>query len=254
MDKFEDAVKKLNACLVIPTYNHASLLGGVLDDCLRYSIDIIVVNDGSTDNTLSVLKKYSHKISIVNCDGKNKGKGYALRQGAKKAKQSGYKAIISIDSDGQHFGSDIESIVNGAMENPDAIIVGSRGLEHENMPRKNTFANKFANFWFRFQTAQHIPDTQSGFRYYPLACFDKKIWFTNRYDFELEILVRNSWRNVKIIPIPIQVYYPPPEERITHFKPSIDFIRISILNTFLSIFAIFYHLPKKFYLFLRKKD
>jgi len=244
MTEIENNIKILEVCLVIPTYNHAPLLEGVIKDCLQYPIVIIVVNDGSTDDTLSILENYKSKITLVSYK-KNRGKGYALKQGAKKAKELGYKAIITIDSDGQHFASDIETLVNVALKNPDAIMVGSRGLEHENMPKKNSFANKFANFWFCVQTFQNIPDTQSGFRYYPVQCFQKKIWFTNRYNFELEILVRNVWEGVKIIPVPIQVYYAPIGERITHFKPSLDFFRISVLNTFLSIFAVLYFYPKK---------
>jgi glycosyltransferase involved in cell wall biosynthesis len=244
MTEIETNIKMLGCCLVIPTYNHAPLLEEVIKDCLRYPIPIIIVNDGSTDHTLSVIHKYLNVITLVSYK-KNRGKGYALKQGAKKAKELGYSAIITIDSDGQHFASDIETIVNAALENPNAIIVGSRGLEHQNMPKKNSFANKFANFWFAVQTFQKIPDTQSGFRYYPLSCFQKKIWFTNRYNFELEILVRNVWSGSKVVPVPIQVYYAPIGERITHFKPSLDFFRISVLNTFLSIFAVIYFYPKK---------
>ena len=244
MTELETHIKNLNVCLLIPTYNHASLLEGVIKDCLQYPIDIIVVNDGSTDNTSSIMGKYQNRITSVAYQ-KNRGKGYALKQGAKKAIELGYKAMITIDSDGQHFASDIETLVNAATKNPNDIIVGSRGLEHENMPKKNSFANKFANFWFCIQTFQKIPDTQSGFRYYPLKCFKKNIWFTNRYNFELEIMVRNVWSGVKIVPVPIQVYYAPAGERITHFKPTLDFFRISVLNTFLSIFAVLYFYPKK---------
>ena len=249
MTELETHIKTLCICLVIPTYNHASLLEGVILDCLQYPIDIIVVNDGSTDHTLSVINKYKTKISAVSYE-KNRGKGYALKQGAKKAKALGYKAIITIDSDGQHFASDIETIVNFALKHPNDIIVGSRGLTHENMPKKNSFANKFANFWFGVQTFQKIPDTQSGFRYYPLRCFNKKIWFTNRYNFELEIMVRNVWRGIKIISVPIQVFYAPQGERITHFKPTLDFFRISVLNTCLTIVAVVYFYPKR--LFMRQ--
>jgi glycosyltransferase involved in cell wall biosynthesis len=244
MTELEKNIKNLEVCLVIPTYNHATLLEGVIKDCLLFPIDIIMVNDGSTDHTLSIINKYENKIKLVSYE-KNRGKGYALKQGAKKAAALGYKAIITMDSDGQHFASDIETLVNAALKNPKDIIVGSRGLEHENMPKKNTFANKFANFWFCIQTFQKIPDTQSGFRYYPLQCFNKKVWFTNRYNFELEIMVRNVWSGIMIIHVPIQVYYAPVGERITHFKPSLDFFRISVLNTFLTIFALIYFYPKK---------
>ncbi|MCL2311282.1 MAG: glycosyltransferase family 2 protein, partial [Firmicutes bacterium] len=214
MEEFESNIKKLGVCLVIPTYNHASLLEGVINDGLRYPIPIIIVNDGSTDTTRIVVQKYLSKVTFVDYK-KNRGKGYALKQGAKKAIELGYKAIITIDSDGQHFASDIEVLINAALKAPNSIIVGSRGFEHENMPKKNKFANRFANFWFCFQTFQKIPDTQSGFRYYPLFCFKKIVWFTHRYNFELEILVRNLWCGVAITSVPIRVYYAPEGERVS---------------------------------------
>jgi glycosyltransferase involved in cell wall biosynthesis len=273
MTELETHIKDLNVCLLIPTYNHASLLEGVMKDCLQYPIELIIVNDGSTDGTLALVNKSyelqvtsyelrvashltphtSHLIPHLVSYKKNRGKGYALKQGAKKAMELGYNAIITMDSDGQHFASDIETLVHAALKTPNDIIVGSRGLEHDNMPKKNSFANKFANFWFAVQTFQKIPDTQSGFRYYPLQCFKKKIWFTNRYNFELEILVRNVWNGIKVISVPIQVYYAPIGERITHFKPTLDFFRISVLNTFLSIFAVIYFYPKKLILNLKKQ-
>jgi glycosyltransferase involved in cell wall biosynthesis len=251
MTNLENIIKNLEVCLVIPTYNHASLLEDVIKDCLQYPIAIIIVNDGSTDCTLSIINKYKTEVKYV-CYEKNRGKGYALKQGAKKAIELGYKAIITIDSDGQHFASDVETVINTATENPNDIIVGSRGFAHENMPQKNKFANKFANFWFCIQTFQKIPDTQSGFRYYPLQCFQKKVWFTNRYNFELEIMVRNVWSGIKIIPIPIHVYYAPDRERISHFKPSLDFFRIFVLNTFLTIFAMIFFYPKRLILLIKE--
>ena len=151
-------IEKLQVCLLIPTYNHAQFLGKVIQDCKEYPIDIIVVNDGSTDNTSEIIEQYSkdyqelpQQFNVITFE-KNRGKGAALKAGAKYAKKLGYCAIISIDSDGQHYPSDMIPILEKAIQNPDSMIIGSRGMEHENMPKKNTFANKFSNFWFNFQT------------------------------------------------------------------------------------------------------
>lgn len=245
-------IEKLKVCLLIPTYNHGQFLEQVITDCIAYPIDIMVVNDGSTDQTLQIIQEFSdkfeslsQKFNFLNFD-HNKGKGAALKKGAKYAKKLGYKSIISMDSDSQHYPSDIIPIIEKAIQNPDAIIIGSRGMDHENMPKKNTFANKFSNFWFHFQTNCNLPDTQSGFRYYPIRCFENTIWFTDRYNFELEIMVRNIWRGVSIFPVPIKVYYPPIHIRVSHFRPTVDFLRISLLNTFLSIIAMIYFYPKTF--------
>jgi glycosyltransferase involved in cell wall biosynthesis len=245
-------IDTLQVCLLIPTYNHAQFLGDVIQACKTYPIDIIVVNDGSTDHTIQIIEQFSseykelaQQFHFIHFD-KNKGKGAALKAGAKYAKKLGYHALISIDSDGQHYPSDMVPIIEKALEHPDAIIIGSRGMEHENMPKKNTFANKFSNFWFNFQTRSNLPDTQSGFRYYPIQCFENTIWFTDRYNFELEIMVRNIWRGRSIFPVPINVYYPPAHIRVSHFRPTVDFLRITLLNTFLSILAIIYFYPKTF--------
>ena len=248
----KNQVKELEVCLLIPTYNHGQFLDQVIVDCINYPIDIIVINDGSTDQTDQIIQEFSvkfeslpQKFNFLNFE-KNRGKGAALKKGAKYAKELGYKSIISMDSDSQHYPSDIKTIVEKAIENPNAIIIGSRGMEHKNMPKKNSFANKFSNFWFHFQTNCDLPDTQSGFRYYPIRCFENSIWFTDRYNFELEIMVRNVWRGTKIIPVPIHVYYPPANIRVSHFRPTVDFLRISLLNTFLSIIAMIYFYPKTF--------
>lgn len=251
-NQIKQYIDTLKVCLLIPTYNHAQFLGDVIQDCKQYPIDIIVVNDGSTDNTISVIEQYSEayqalpqQFNFLNFD-KNEGKGAALKAGAKYAKKLGYSAIISIDSDGQHYPSDMIPILEKAIQNPDSMIIGSRGMEHENMPKKNSFANKFSNFWFNFQTQSNLPDTQSGYRYYPLHCFENTIWFTDRYNFELEIMVRNIWKGVSIYPVPIKVYYPPAHIRVSHFRPTVDFLRITLLNTFLSIIAILYFYPLQF--------
>lgn len=239
----------LNVCLVIPTYNHDTFIGSVLSDCVQLSMPIIVINDGSTDQTKNIVEKIISQnrdiqLYLINLT-HNKGKGAAIKAGARKAFELGFTSIITMDSDGQHYASDIESFIQQAIQTPEAIIMGSRGLVHENMPKKNTTANKISNFWFHVQTLTQLPDTQSGFRYYPLSCFRKMIWFTDRYNFELEIMVRNIWRGYAIISIPIHVYYPPSDIRVSHFKPTIDFLRITVLNTFLSIAAFIYFYPKK---------
>jgi hypothetical protein len=111
------------------------------------------------------------------------------------------------------------------------------------MPRGNIFANKFSNFWFMVQTGKRLPDTQTGFRVYPLHKIGNMRLFTNRYEAELEMLVCSAWRNIPIVSQPINVYYPPINERISHFRGGKDFFRISVLNTILCVFAIIYGYP-----------
>ena len=235
--------EKLQCCVIIPTFNNANTLNAVIDDVLKYVNVIIVVNDGSTDKTPDVLSACSG-VTVINYK-PNKGKGYALRQGFKCAVSMGFRYAITLDSDGQHMADDIPLFLDRIQQYPDSLIVGSRLLMQENMPGGSTFANKFSNFWFRLQTGIFLPDTQSGFRLYPLNKIADMHFITNRYEAELEMLVRAAWRGINLINISIMVYYPPMEHRVSHFCPYKDFFRISVLNTFITVIAFVYAYPAK---------
>ncbi len=233
----------LNTCIIIPTYNNATTIEEVVNNVLKYTCDIIIVDDGSTDNTAAILNKFD-TIDIVSYS-KNVGKGWAIRKGFEKALTLGFDYAITIDSDGQHYADDIPFFIDALKQNPDSVIIGSRNIKADGMPSKNTFANKFSNFWFWAETNIKLPDTQSGFRLYPIKLYKSTRFFTRKYEFEIEVLVRSAWSNIKIIPIPIKVYYPPEEERVTHFRPLPDFTRISILNTVLVFITFLYIIPLK---------
>ena len=233
-------MQQMKVCTVMPTYNNSGTLRDMVERVLTYCSDVIVVNDGCTDNSAAILASFGNAITVVDY-GKNRGKGYALKQGFKKAKALGFDHALTIDSDGQHFPEDIPLFVNALEQNKEALIVGSRNLNQENMPGGNTFANKFSNFWFKVQTGIDLPDTQTGFRLYPLRRLPKI--FSSRYEAELALLVFSAWRGIDLIPIKINVLYP--EDRVTHFRPFWDFFRISVLNTVLCLVAIVYGWPSR---------
>jgi len=240
-------------CVVIPTYNNENTLGAVIDSVLEFGFEIVVVNDGSTDNTNNILYQYRDKIKIISY-AINRGKGFALKSGFNYAQRRGYKYTLTIDSDGQHCAGDIPLFVEAVEKYPNAMIVGNRNLAQDNMPKRNSFANRFSNFWFAVQTGQKLPDTQTGFRLYPLGRMKNIRPFTSRYEAELELLVRSAWRGIRIVSIPIRVYYAPAEKRVSHFRPGVDFLRISMLNTLFTILALFYGYPAKLLRYLKKKD
>ncbi len=228
----------------MPTYNNDGTLRDVVERVLKFCNDVIVVNDGCTDTSDEILASFGDRITVVDY-GRNRGKGYALKKGFEKAIELGFDFVITLDSDGQHYPEDIPLFINALEQHPYALIIGSRNLNEENMPGKNTFANKFSNFWFKIQTGVNLPDTQTGYRLYPLKNLPNLNLLTSRYEAELELLVGAAWRGVDLIPIKINVFYPKAEERVTHFRPFWDFLRISMLNTFLCILAVFYGLPSR---------
>jgi glycosyltransferase involved in cell wall biosynthesis len=204
-----------------------------------------VVNDGPTDETNEVLKYFAGYVEVVSYT-PNRGKGYALKTGFDCAEELGFKGAITIDSDGQHRASEIELFVDYATKHPDALLLGQRTTEG-NMPAGNSFANRFSNFWFTVQTTYRFRDTQNGFRLYPLSAMKGLRPLSSRYEAELEMLIRAAWRGIRIIPVPVHIYYPPGGERVTHFRPGKDFFRISVLNTLLTLLAIVYGYPSMFF-------
>lgn len=241
-----------NACVLIPTYNNAFSLAAVIEDVLTYTNNIILVNDGSTDDTPAILDRYP-ALQVVGYH-KNRGKGWALRQGFAAARKSGYMYAISIDADGQHYASDLPILLEQINVHPNAIIVGARNMQQENVPGKSSFGNRFSNFWFRLYTGIKAPDTQSGYRLYPIRAIEKIRFFTRKYEFEVEVLVRSAWHGIGVHFVPVKVYYPPPEERVSHFRPFKDFTRISILNTALFFIAFLFIWPRNFFRALFNKE
>jgi glycosyltransferase involved in cell wall biosynthesis len=117
-NKNKDLFKEKKCCVIIPTYNNHQTIEQVINDVLKYTDQLIVVNDGSTDTTKELLNKYN-QIDIVSYP-KNKGKGFALRKGFRFAWSKGFEYAITIDSDGQHFATDLPKFVEAIEENPNA--------------------------------------------------------------------------------------------------------------------------------------
>ena len=236
-------------CVIVPTYNNQKTLKKVLDSILDFTRNIIIVNDGSTDETSEILKEYSQFTQIHHP--KNIGKGRALRNGFRKAIEMNFEYAITIDSDGQHFASDIPNFIFEIQKEPNCLLIGSRNMTQENVPKKSSFGNKFSNFWFWFETTIRLEDTQSGFRLYPLKLIPKQ-FYTNKFEFEIEVIVRSAWKGIVVKNIPIQILYDP-AERVSHFRPFKDFTRISILNTVLVFNALLYIKPRDFFRRAKKK-
>mgnify|MGYP001513211702 FL=1 len=139
-------------------------------------------------------------------------------------------------------------MIEAIEKEPDTLLVGARNLASDNMPGKNTFANKFSNFWFTLETGIKLQDTQSGYRLYPIQRMNVDKWYyTAKYEFELEALVFAAWGGNPVKNIPVHVYYPPQEERVSHFRPFRDFTRISILNTVLVLVTFLWIVPRNFF-------
>ncbi|MCC6462176.1 MAG: DUF2062 domain-containing protein [Saprospiraceae bacterium] len=253
MDTNRQLFKDQQVCVLIPTYNNAGTLAQVIEGVAHYTDDIVVVNDGSTDNTTEILARYPF-LKVVSY-AQNRGKGWALRQGFRFAvDEAGYQYAITIDSDGQHYPEDLPVFLEKLRDNPGAIVIGARNMEQASVPGKSSFGNKFSNFWFWVETGITAPDTQSGYRLYPIGLLRSFRFFTVKYEFEIEVIVRAAWAGIPVLFAPVKVYYAPPETRVSHFRPFRDFSRVSVLNTVLVAITFLYIIPRNFFRRLVKKN
>ncbi|REE16976.1 glycosyltransferase involved in cell wall biosynthesis [Winogradskyella pacifica] len=245
-------LNSLQCCVIIPTFNNPKTLKRVIEGVLNYTENIIVVNDGSTDTTSKILEDYS-QLEQIHFE-ENKGKGKALRAAFKHAESLGYVYAITIDSDGQHFPEDIPVFIEAleASEDKNLLLIGARNMSQKSVPKKSSFGNKFSNFWYWAETGIKLQDTQSGFRLYPIQHLKNLKFYTSKFEFEIEVIVKAAWSGTVVKNIPIEVLYDE-DERVSHFRPFKDFTRISILNTWLVILTLLYIKPRDFFRKLKKK-
>ena len=216
------------SCIVIPVYNNPETINAVVTDALATGAYVIVVDDGSVPEVC--LECASDRLELLR-HGTNRGKGEAILSGGTRAKALGFGAFFVIDADGQHYPSEISRFADANLA--ECIVIGNRRFG-ENVPGSSVFGRKFSNFWVRLETGLDLQDTQSGFRSYPVGVLDLPLK-KQRYDFEIEVLVRHVWGGGCVEEVDIAVYYPAPEERVSHFDKFKDNVRLSLLHASLVV-------------------
>ncbi len=228
---------KPRTLVCIPTYNNSGSIAEVLKDVLAATeAPVLILDDGSTTPVESLIHP-DPRVSIFRF-GENRGKGSAIRKCFEIGIARGFTHIITIDGDGQHKAYDLPLIEEKIKTSPWDLIIGKRKFSGEHVPKSSQFGRKFSNFWVKYQTHMTIEDSQSGFRAYPLYYVQHMNFFTTRYDFEIEVLIRLIWKKVSVSEVAIDVYYPPPELRISHFDKFKDNVKISVLNTVLVVLSL----------------
>ena len=220
---------------VIPLYNHGATVRQVVELTLAVHPDVLVVDDGSSDGGAETLAGLP--VEIVRHE-RNRGKGAAILTAAAVARRRGMTHIATLDADGQHEPADLPKLAAALGDEPLTVVVGTRDFSAANVPGSSRFGRSFSNFWLRLQTGEGLPDTQSGFRIYPLAVLDGLEFWCRRYNFEIEVLVRAAWAGVPLRGAEISVYYPPRDERISHFRGFMDNWRLTVLNTHLTMRSV----------------
>ncbi len=242
----ETRINKVNMykpLVVVPLYNHLKTLPTVINDIKKYFTDILIVDDGSTDNSKEVLSGLN--INYITHK-KNQGKGQAVLTAVKYAKEKNFTHILTIDADGQHYAKDLYKLSKIAEQTVNSIVIGKRNFDTDNVPASSKFGRKFSSFWARVQTGKKIVDIQSGLRVYPLIIFDCLKFLDKRYSFEVEVIIKSVWAGFSVIEEDVDVKYYRAQDRVSHFNFITDNFRLSILNTKLTIRAMIPYPHKKY--------
>ena len=212
--------------VLIPAYDCAATIGPVVEGARRHVSRVLVVDDGSHDDTAARAATAGAEVLRQPV---NAGKGEALRAGFARLAADGVTHVLTMDGDGQHLADEIPLMLAASAAAPAALIVGERRIGDQEVTPMRLFGNRFANRWVEIACGQALPDTQSGFRVYPLASTQRLGARAGRFAFETEVLIRAARAGIEIRSVPVAVYYPPAAERVSHYRPWGDTLRIIVV-------------------------
>jgi glycosyltransferase involved in cell wall biosynthesis len=207
-------------CVLIPAYNESQEIGQVIEAIKAKGFDVIVVDDGSTDNCGAIAKE---KGAVVLRNHHRCGKGLSLREGFKHVLKGPYAGVITMDADGQHDPADLDRFLAKQEQDPVSVITGNRMVNSQNMPRLRYWTNRLMSFLISSICKQHIPDTQCGYRYIHRQVLEQLKITCNDFEIETEVLVKASKKGYKIHSVPVKTIYRDEKSKIRPFKDTIRF-------------------------------
>lgn len=215
----------MKICILIPCHNEAQAIGGLIDGIKGLGLDVVVVDDGSTDGTGAIAKnKGAHVLTIPKCG----GKGNAMQKGFDHIVAQGYDALIVMDGDGQHAVSDIPVFIERFKTGQASLINGNRMTNNKNMPFVRKVTNWFMSWMVSLVCRQKIADTQCGFRLISCGVLRNIQLTSTNFEIESEILIKASRKGFKIESVPVQTIYEDEQSKIHPVKDTIRFFRYLI--------------------------
>jgi hypothetical protein len=212
--------------LVVPALDCASTIEDVVRGGLAF-VDGAVVNDaGSTDATGRLAAAAG---ATVLTHRRTCGKGTALAAGMGWAAKSGFTHALTMDGDGQHIAAEIPKLLERSDRDANALVIGAREIGPTETTPLRLFGNRFADRWVEIASGLHLPDTQSGFRIYPIARTAGLGVRARHFAYETEVLIRAARAGIPVDSVPVRVYYPAPAERVSHYRGFVDTVRIILV-------------------------
>ncbi len=213
---------------VIPALNAASTVAAVAEAAKRYVDAVLVIDDGSTDQTFSEACKAG--VQVVRHE-RNQGKGAALTTGLIEAHRLGARAAVTLDADGQHDPESIPALLSAFEAGPPGIVLGSRrNMDDPAVPESSRKGLAISNFWIKVETGLVLHDTQTGLRVYPLPDVLSLPCRSRRFGWEIEVLVRAAWAGIPIREVDIDARYDLGQGPSRRFRPFRDNLLISLTH------------------------
>jgi glycosyltransferase involved in cell wall biosynthesis len=211
------------AGVLIPSYNEARALGGVIKELRDKKIPVFVVDDGSTDGTAAIAE--SNGAVVLRHD-KNMGKGASLRDGFAYMLKNDFDSVLVMDGDGQHNTGDIGLFFRKMEESGADIVIGNRMTDTASMPFVRKITNKIMSYLLSKMCGQDIPDTQCGFKLINKNVLEHISLESSNFDIESEILLKAARKGFKIESVPVKTIY---EREVSKIKPITDTVRFLAL-------------------------
>ena len=216
-------------CAILPAYNVEQTISDVIYGVNQFIElhDIIVIDDGSFDNTSEKIKNAGVVLLKNNT---NKGKGFSLKKGYRYAIKKKYQAAICLDADLQHAPNDIPKFFDCFKKNNPDLILGSRMHDVSTMPWDRQFSNQTTSLLISLFTGQRVRDSQTGYRLIKIDVLRKMHLISNKYETESELLVKAAKNKFKIAHVPIKTIYNDQPSHINRLTDTWRFVKIVILS------------------------
>lgn len=219
MANVQGVLDKMSICIIVPTHNESNTIQDLIMKIKERKYDVVVIDDGSTDNTAEEAKKSGAHIIR---HGYNKGKGMSLREGFDYALKNNYDVVITMDGDGQHDPENLKNFIDKMATSKADIIIGNRMDKPKTMPLARFITNKFMSYIISKICRQHIPDSQCGYRLIKTNVLKSIELLTTNFEIESEVLIAASRNNFRIESVPIKTIYRDERSKIS---PVIDTVR-----------------------------
>jgi len=224
-----NAADPIKPVILVPTYNNSGTLAGVLDGIAALRLPILIVNDGSTDQTANALDEWTARNpnarAQVMTHARNRGKAAALKTGFAAAMREGFTHVLTIDSDAQHDPACAPALIELAGRFPESYVLGVRDARHPQYPRRSRVGRRLSNLLIRLECGTKVADSQCGMRVYPMELVRTVRCRARRFGYEAEMITRAGWAGCPVVEAPINTCYLPPGQRVSHFHPWWDTIR-----------------------------